>query len=233
MDALTVHGEEKFYEVTAPSDGTLLVRVTWDPGEGNIELDLGYTAWGGNGVIVARQPVIAGGKYSVIVGDGAPWDYGELFLPFVLTVSMATEPESVLYDFVAIHSRKCLDVNGASLDNGTPLIQWSCHDGDNQLWSVAPGIDGYVQIISRNSGKCLDVNGGSVDDGAAVIQWSCHGGANQQWLIERLDSGFMRITARHSGKCLDVYAASPEDGASVMQWQCHGGENQSWFVRTR
>ena len=128
-------------------------------------------------MIVAKLPVIAGGKYSVTVADAAPWDYDDLLLPFVLTTSMEAEPESVLYDLVAIHSRKCLDVNGLSLDDGTPLIQWYCHGGNNQIWSVAPSVDGYVQIISRNSGKCLDVNGESLDDGAAVIQWQCHGGA--------------------------------------------------------
>jgi hypothetical protein len=87
------------------------------------------------------------------------------------------------YELVASHSRKCLDVNGWSTDDGTPLIQLDCHGGDNQVWSLEATGDGYSRIISRHSGKCLDVSGGSTDDGASIIQWQCHGGANQKWLL--------------------------------------------------
>ena len=41
MDTLTFHGDKKFYELTAPSDGTLLVRVSWEPDRGRIQLNLG------------------------------------------------------------------------------------------------------------------------------------------------------------------------------------------------
>src|SRR4029453_8997337 len=37
---------------------------------------------------VAKLPVISGQTYSVRVRDGAPWDYDELDLPFVLTTSL-------------------------------------------------------------------------------------------------------------------------------------------------
>ena len=31
---------------------------------------------------------------------------------------------------------RCLDVNGASTDDGANIIAWPCHDGDNQIWRV-------------------------------------------------------------------------------------------------
>ena len=137
---------------------------------------------------------------------------------------------SAVYALVASHSQKCLDVNGASVDDGAPVIQWQCHGGENQQWRIEAAADGYSRIIARHSGKCLDVNGASLDDGASAIQWQCHGGENQQWRIEAASDGYSRVIARHSGKCLDVNGASLDDGASVIQWQCHGGENQRWLV---
>jgi hypothetical protein len=35
--------------------------------------------------VVGRLPVSAGLKYRVSVADGAPWDYGDLSLSYVLT----------------------------------------------------------------------------------------------------------------------------------------------------
>jgi ricin-type beta-trefoil lectin protein len=89
----------------------------------------------------------------------------------------------------ALHFQKCLDVNGWSAADGIPLLQWACHGGDNQLWSLEAVADGYSRIVSRHSGKCLDVNGASTDDGASVIQWECHGGANQIWLLRSVTHG--------------------------------------------
>ena len=135
-----------------------------------------------------------------------------------------------LYEFVASHSQKCLDASGWSVDDGTPLIQWDCHGGDNQLWSVEATAVGAFRIVSRHSGKCLDVNAWSTDDGTSVIQWQCYGGENQQWRLEAATEGY-RLLARHSGKCLDVSGMSKEDGASIIQSQCHGGASQTWLLR--
>ena len=41
-----------------------------------------------------------------------------------------------LYQLVASHSQKCLDVPAWSLNDGMPIVQWACNGGDNQTWSV-------------------------------------------------------------------------------------------------
>ena len=129
-------------------------------------------------------------------------------------------------------ANSCLDVSGASSANGAPLIQWLCHGGDNQAWSLESTGDGYSRLVSRISGKCADVSGESSEDGAPVLQWQCHTGANQQWRVEPVGDGY-RLVARHSGKCLDVPGWSTADGVALTQWQCHGGANQTWLVRER
>jgi hypothetical protein len=77
------------YELTAPRDGTLLVRLAWEPHQGLLELNVAnipFTA--ASPPLIARIRVAAAQKYFVRVLDGAPWDYDDLRLPFVLTTSI-------------------------------------------------------------------------------------------------------------------------------------------------
>jgi hypothetical protein len=65
-----------------------------------------------------------------------------------------------------------MDVNGASLDNGARIIQWTCNGGNNQKWKVSTQGAGF-RLQALHSGKCLDVAGVSKATGAAYQQWSC------------------------------------------------------------
>jgi hypothetical protein len=37
-----------------------------------------------------------------------------------------------------LHSWKCLDVPGGSLDDAVQIQQFDCHQGLNQLWLIIP-----------------------------------------------------------------------------------------------
>ena len=87
-DALTLHGTERRFEVTVRSDGTLVVHLSWPPERGRLELTAGEMQWTGAGVSEAAMAVEAGRTYRLSVADGAPWDYGDFFVPFVLTTSI-------------------------------------------------------------------------------------------------------------------------------------------------
>jgi hypothetical protein len=91
-DSLTSHGTDRLFELTAPSDGTLVVRVGWDPRQGRLQLEIADRQFANfpdnSSPIVGELSVVAGGKYRVRIADGAAWDYDNLFLPFVLTTSM-------------------------------------------------------------------------------------------------------------------------------------------------
>src|SRR3954470_20606632 len=58
------------------------------------------------------------------------------------------------FSLVAIHSFKCLDVNGFSQQDGALVIQFGCHGGTNQRWRSKRMGRGVI-LISVNSGKCL------------------------------------------------------------------------------
>ena len=164
--------------------------------------------------VVPGDTSVVPGDTSVVPGEAPP------------------DPGRVVQLQAAHTANSCLDISGASTENGARLIQWQCHGGDNQTWSIEAMGDGYSRLVSRQSGKCLDVSGESTADGAPVLQWQCHNGANQQWRVEPVGEGY-RFVARHSGKCLDVPGWSTNDGTAMTQWQCQGGANQTWLVRER
>jgi hypothetical protein len=146
----------------------------------------------------------------------------------VIRVDIQAEPG--VYQLVASHSQKCLDVPEWSLNDGMPVVQWACNGGVNQTWSLEPTSGGYSRLVAQHSGKCLDVSGASTEDRAEIIQWQCNAGANQDWRLEPVGEGY-QVVARHSGKCVDVRGESTNDGGSVIQWSCSGGANQTWLLR--
>lgn len=79
----------------------------------------------------------------------------------------------------------CVDVQGASPDDGAPVLLWTCNGQGNQQFTPRPVPDsgGRVQLVAGHSGKCLDVAGTSVQ------QYRCHGAdaeptlRNQSWQL--------------------------------------------------
>ncbi|WP_408648013.1 RICIN domain-containing protein [Thiocapsa bogorovii] len=113
---------------------------------------------------------------------------------------------------------KCLDVNEASTRNGTPVILWPCHGGENQQWHFRQDLS-----LVGPGGKCLSVIRGREIDGAPVVIDSCDGTERQRWVPER--SGELVGLA---GRCLDVEGGLGEDGARLIVWPCGGTANQQW-----
>jgi hypothetical protein len=89
---LEFHGAEIVYELTAASDGTLVVRLDWAPEQGRLQLELADKLFANfpdnRSPLVGTLPVAAGMKYRIRVSDGAPWDYDDLRIPFVMTTSV-------------------------------------------------------------------------------------------------------------------------------------------------
>jgi hypothetical protein len=93
-DALAFHADERLYELTAPSDGTLVVHLSLEPEWYIIWLWLADTLFTSetSSPILAKLPVVVGEKYRISVVHQARWDYGGGFQPFVLTTSMEDAP---------------------------------------------------------------------------------------------------------------------------------------------
>jgi Ricin-type beta-trefoil lectin domain/Ricin-type beta-trefoil lectin domain-like len=177
-------------------------------------------------------------------------------LPLMLVSNMAFGIETKNpVEILAVHSEKCLDVFEASRQERADIVQFPCHGGPNQRWTIKElkppdvpfGVTGLHHITVLHTGMCMDVFNFSVDNKAKLIQFNCHNGNNQRFIM---DSGppppppppgqsplppeeiifHMRfqIKAVHSSKCLDIDGGTILDLARLIQFDCHGGTNQQF-----
>jgi len=132
----------------------------------------------------------------------------------------------------------CVDDSGNRQVDGNPVVQWTCHNQENQQWQFVATGGGYYGVISRRAPwQTLDVTGGAgaTGDGAKIQLWGWGppGGANQQWKPVSLGGGRYKLIARHSGKCLDVPGQTTELGVQLQQWTCNGTVAQSFQLTRR
>jgi len=110
-----------------------------------------------------------------------------------------------------------LDVKGASKAPGTPVILWSQHSGDNQVWYYCPTTK---SIRGKPSRLPLDVSGGRLHIGEYT------GSPDQQWYYNKSEHVIQNIAQR--GKVLDVVGSGTDPGTEVCSWDMHGRDNQKW-----
>lgn len=121
-------------------------------------------------------------------------------------------------------NNKCLDAQGSSTDNGTPIILWQQNGGDNQKWTLTS--DGYIES-SMDGNKCLDIQGDNPNNGTPIILWEKNGGDNQKWRLTQ--EGYLE-SVLDSSKCMDVQGGNPDNGTPIILWEKNGGNNQKWYV---
>lgn len=126
----------------------------------------------------------------------------------------------------------CLDVRGASYDNGALLQVYTClpNQTNQQFYIYLTDPPNQWEIRPVHTGKCLDVVAASPNYGANVQQYTCLGSAqlNQQWYIgsQQYHPQNRLPLAQHSGWCLGVVSWL-SNGVDVKQDWC--GENP-WLI---
>jgi chitinase len=147
------------------------------------------------------------------------------------------------YRLKAVHSSKCVDVEGgtSATANGANVHQWSCHTNDNQKWDITHCGSGVHILKAVHSGKFMNVYGGSDgpccnDDGANIQQWgsyTCSSTAqNVKFKFIDKGAGKYQLQAQSSGKCVDVSGgvSAIENGRNIHQWSCHENDNQRFWL---
>jgi predicted RecA/RadA family phage recombinase len=149
-----------------------------------------------------------------------------LFL--TLSVSAQTTPQRQIVSELSL----CVEVAGASQDDGASIFQGNCNDGNkHQVFDFIPasGTDNaYHQIRASHSNKCLGVADGALAPGADIVQLSCVD--NDPATLWKQRDGVLIL--QHSGYCLSVDASSRStSGAFMVQWFCDS-PSVKWQVKT-
>ncbi len=119
---------------------------------------------------------------------------------------------------VGVGSNRCVDVPGASTEDGTDVQLYDCNGTAAQTWRFNP-----ESREVRALDKCLDVEQGNANDGTPVQLYSCNGTDAQKWTY---DPNSKQLTA--FGKCLDASGGATANGTKVIIAACHGRDNQQW-----
>jgi hypothetical protein len=145
--------------------------------------------------------------------------------------SSATEeqgpPRDRTYVITNRLSRLAADVQGASDDEGTPVILFQATAQQNQQWRLRDVGSGRVSLVSVDSGNCLRIQNGSDEENAPAETAACASGdESQQWRIESKRDGW-QLTSEESGQVLD---ADENPQTPVLQRPADDAQNsQIWF----
>lgn len=140
----------------------------------------------------------------------------------------------------ALHSSKCLDMEGGSTANHGRLEQDTCDGSWSQQWKILPHASNpYGVIINRASGRVIDLTGGSTTNGTALQQYQYAPNDNQVWNINYTGttSGsqkvyqFYKQTIYNTFHCWDIEGQSQAAGANAQIWSCIGlGQTNQLFT---
>jgi hypothetical protein len=122
------------------------------------------------------------------------------------------------------NKKKCLDVRGNVLKNGTAVQIYDCNGTGAQQWRIHWATT-YVQL--GFTGFCLDA-GRTPASGVGMKIWQCIEALPAQTWFYTADK---RIAVLGKGQCLDLTRGSLTNGNRVQTWQCtNGNTNQIWTL---
>jgi Ricin-type beta-trefoil lectin domain-like/Lysozyme like domain len=131
-------------------------------------------------------------------------------------------PDRVLGEWApkyAKHSGFAVDVSGAAVNPGAPIVQWTPRGADNQIFRMEHiGPNNIYRIRCKHSGHAVHVAGVATDCGARAEQRLVSTSLAQQFKVVVGRDGYAELIAQHSKFCLDVFNASRDPGAALIQW---------------
>jgi hypothetical protein len=139
------------------------------------------------------------------------------------------------FQMVNLNSGMCLDVTGASTEQGAPVQQWPCdsgHEQPNQLWLPAVRPDGTYGLRSLSSGMVLTIPANSPTSGTPLVQASDTGASGQQWVFLPMagDPEDLGVYALGSalGPAVDVQGGSRDTDAPLVSGNETDAASQQW-----
>ena len=126
--------------------------------------------------------------------------------------------------------KSCLDIYGASKNNGANLHLWKKNGTSAQKFEVKKQKGGYYNIKALCSGKMLDVKDASQEIGANIQQYQSNGNQAQYWYIIpdfRRDGSFKIISVCNL-LAMDVVDAGTQNGTNIRCWEVNNTKAQKF-----
>ncbi len=130
---------------------------------------------------------------------------------------------------------QCIDVAGGATADGTPILGFDCHGGENQQFELLRDGTTHNQLIARGLGSLglSCVSGPAPAAGTALVQLQCAPGLGQEWLFRWLPNGigYRLHSRRDANQCLTRPAGAPS-GAPLVEALCSGeAASQRWIAQ--
>jgi len=123
------------------------------------------------------------------------------------------------------HPYWCLDAAGGSVKNGTNLILFGYHGGDNQLWTY----DGTYIRSKKDPNFVIDVSGGKIARGTNIQLWEINHSDAQKW---DFDGRAFRLR-KNPKFVLDLNGNKKEPCRNIHLWEWNSTGAQLWtHIRT-
>jgi len=126
--------------------------------------------------------------------------------------------------FPNFNRKKCIDVRGGALANGTPVQIYDCNDTAAQRFELSFGT---TQVRVKNTNFCLDA-GSNPGNGVRMKIWQCYDNLPaQRWHLTQ----DWRIALEGRGLCLDLPGGNTANGNVLQTWTCGDyNNNQAWLM---
>ena len=126
--------------------------------------------------------------------------------------------------------KSCLDICGASKENGANLNLWEKNGTSAQKFEVKKQKGGYYTIKALCSGKMLDVKDASQEIGANIQQYQSNGNQAQYWYIipDLRRDGSFRIISVCNLLAMDVAGAGTKNGTNIQCYEMNGTKAQKF-----
>jgi Ricin-type beta-trefoil lectin domain len=138
-------------------------------------------------------------------------------------------------------SGKCMDVASGQTSAGTPIVQFSCHNGYNQVFSVEQITFGGQHIIKTNlnPNMCVGITDNvfaNAGERLSLVPCRVAGDVplGARWYLENINgkTRFRAISPSQDRQstCLDVPSGLASDSLWLQLYYCHTGGNQQWSL---
>ncbi len=171
-----------------------------------------------------------------------------IFLAIILSFSLSTFALANTANNIRIKSAintagvgKCVDVASGQTTVGTPIVQFDCHTGNNQRFSIEQITFGGQHIIKSNLNlnMCVGITNNvyaNANELLRLVPCRVNGDIplGVRWFLDSVNGKtvFRAVSPSQDRRttCIDIPSGVANNSQWLQLYYCHGGGNQQWSI---